>query len=109
MRTILLALGLFIQSGPPTVAAVQEGEPSVRRSREEPLERVRLDYFRMKTQEDRSPDLWYGTPGVRAGGDLLGPIWELVRRPSGLLDFRPGKVDRWLPDRETAEFLRERR
>ena len=56
-----------------------------------------------------SRDLWYGTPGVRSGGDLLGPILELVKRPSGLLDLQPRKVSSDLPDQETAEFLRERR
>ena len=56
-----------------------------------------------------SADLWYGIPGVRPGGDLLGPILDLVRHPSGLLDFRPRNVPSYLLDRETAEFLRERR
>lgn len=56
-----------------------------------------------------SRDLWYGTPGVRPGGDLLGPIIDLVKDPSGLLDFRPRKVSTYLPDRDTAEFLRDRR
>jgi len=60
-------------------------------------------------QAERSDDLWYGTPGIRAGGDLLRPIIELLRRPSGLLDFKPRRVPSHLPDRETAEFLRERR
>jgi hypothetical protein len=59
--------------------------------------------------EDRSQDLWYGTPGVRVGGDLLVPLIDMIRRPSSLLDFRPRKVPSYLPDRETAEFLRERR
>jgi hypothetical protein len=54
-------------------------------------------------------DLWYGTPGVRVGEDLLGPIMDLVRRPSSLLDFTPRKVKSYLTDRETLEFLRERR
>ena len=52
--------------------------------------------------DDRSPDLWYSVPGVRPGGDLL-------RKPSDLLDFTPRKVPGYLPDRETAEFLRDRR
>lgn len=58
---------------------------------------------------DRSADLWYGTPGVRPGGDLIGPLIDLVRKPSGLLDFGPRRIRPWLPDRETSEFLRERR
>jgi hypothetical protein len=59
--------------------------------------------------DDRSPDLWYGVPGVRPGGDLLRPILDLLRKPSDLLDFTPRKVPSYLPDRETAEFLRDRR
>jgi hypothetical protein len=59
--------------------------------------------------EDRSGDLWYGTPGVRVGGDLLMPVIDLIRQPSNLLDFRPRSIPRYLPDRETMEFLRERR
>jgi hypothetical protein len=55
-----------------------------------------------------SLDLWYGTPGVRAGGDLIRPLIDLFRRPSGLLDFTPRKVPRTLPDRETTIFPRER-
>jgi hypothetical protein len=43
---------------------------------------------------ETSPDLWYGTPAVRAGGDLLVPLIDLIRRPSSLLDFSPRKVPR---------------
>ena len=96
MWTLLLALGLL---------GGQEDD----RSLEQRLERARQDYHRMKAEADPSPDLWYGTPGVRPGGDLIGPIGDLIRRPSGLVDFKPRKVERYLPDRETAEFLRERR
>ena len=60
-------------------------------------------------RQERSDDLWYGTPGVRPGGDLLGPIIDLVRKPSSLFDFRLRKVPSYLPDRETAESFRERR
>ena len=59
--------------------------------------------------DGRSDDLWYGASGVRPGGDLLEPLLDLVRKPSSLFDFRPRKVPSYLPDRETAEFLRERR
>ena len=59
--------------------------------------------------EDRSGDWWYGESGVRPGGDLLEPVLDLIRRPSGLWDLRPRKVRSYLPDRETAEFLRDRR
>ena len=31
--------------------------------------------------------LWYGTPGVRAGEDMLGPLLRRIRNPSRLLDF----------------------
>jgi hypothetical protein len=58
--------------------------------------------------EDRSEDLWYGTPGVRPGGDLLVPLAELIRKPSGLLDFKLRRVERYLPDRETAECFHDR-
>jgi len=58
--------------------------------------------------EDRSADLWYGTPGVRPGGDLLVPIIDLIRKPSGVLDFKPRRVERFLPDRETAECFHDR-
>lgn len=56
-----------------------------------------------------SRDLWYGTPGVCAGADLLGPILQMVKKPSGLLDFRPRRISTFFSDRDTAEFLRERR
>jgi len=106
---ILAAFGVLALFGAPAFAAAQEEEMPSARSLEERLERARQDYFKLKLEEDRSTDLWYGTPGVRPGGDLLGPIVDLVRKPSGLLDFRPRPVPRYLPDRETAEFLRERR
>ena len=61
-----------------------------------------------RPSEDRSGDLWYGTPGVRPGGDLLVPIVQLIRNPAEWLDFRPRKVERFLPDRETAECFRDR-
>jgi hypothetical protein len=50
--------------------------------------------------------LWYGAPGVRAGEDLLGPILELIRRPSGLLDFRPRRIPGSPLDLERADFNR---
>jgi len=56
--------------------------------------------------EEIPRDLWYGTPEVRPGGDLLGPLMDLVRRPSSLFDFTPRMVPPFLPDRETMEFLR---
>lgn len=56
-----------------------------------------------------NPGLWYGTPGVRPGGDLIAPILDLIRRPEGLFDFRPrrdpGYVD---PDRERFDRIHER-
>ena len=61
-----------------------------------------------RPSEDRSDDLWYGTPGVRPGGDLLVPIVQLLRKPAEVLDFSPRKVERFLPDRETAECFRDR-
>ena len=109
MRTLIPALAAIALFGSPALALGQEEEASAPQSLEERLEKARKDYFAMKSDRDRSPDLWYGTPGVRPGGDLIGPISDLLRRPSGLLDFRPRKVEPWLPDRETAEFLRERR
>jgi len=58
---------------------------------------------------ERRDDLWYATPGVRPGGDLLKALWDLLRRPSDLLDFRARRVPSWLPDRETLEFLQSPR
>lgn len=69
---------------------------------EDPVPRV--------TEPEAMPrDLWYGTPGIRPGGDLLRPLIDLVHRPSSLLDFTPRKVVPFLPDRETLEFLRHER
>ncbi|HXG61886.1 MAG TPA: hypothetical protein VNO22_10955 [Planctomycetota bacterium] len=36
--------------------------------------------------------LWYGTPGVRPGEDMLGPLLRLVREPARLLDFSPRRA-----------------
>jgi len=52
--------------------------------------------------------LWYGTPGVRAGEDILGPIQDLLRRPAGLLDFSPRRSPSTL-DPELEEFNRRYR
>ena len=94
MRTILIVMTMLLQSG-------QEKPPRV----DSPAPERDL---RRPTGE-RTDDLWYGTPGVRPGGDLLIPLIDLVRNPSGLVDLKPRQVPSWLPDRETAEFLRERR
>jgi len=109
MQPLLVALGIIALSGGPLFDAAPQAESSPPQSLEERLEKARKDYFDMKMKDDRSPDLWYGTPGVRPGGDLIGPVCDLIRKPSGLLDFKPRRIEPWLPDRETAEFLRERR
>jgi len=96
MRRMLMMAAIFGSLAAP--ASAQESDPDLVRELDVRGER-----------EDRSADLWYGTPGVRPGGDLLGPILELIRRPAGLLDFRPRTVPSYLPDRETAEAFRERR
>lgn len=55
------------------------------------------------------PGLWYGTPGVRPGYDLIGPLRELNRRPEGLLDFRPRKDPGYVdPDLRRFDRLYER-
>lgn len=109
MKMLRAALGLLALWGGPTFGAGQEDEASATGLSEQRLEKARQDYFKMKAAAEQTPDLWYGTPDVRPGGDLRGPLWDLIRRPSGLLDFRPRKVERYLPNPETAEFLRERR
>jgi hypothetical protein len=69
----------------------------------------KVDWEKFKNPPlDQARDLWYGTPGVRPGGDLLVPLFDLIRHPSGVLDFRPRQIPGYVPDRETAEFLRER-
>lgn len=110
MRKMLSALAGFCcflvpLSGPSAQDEEAESRRTVEVERRRQLEREMLD----RRLPDRSGDLWYGTPGVRPGGDLLVPIRDLLRNPSSLLDFRPRKVASWLPDRETAEALRERR
>lgn len=55
------------------------------------------------------PGLWYGTPGVEPGNDLIGPLRELIRRPEGLRDFRPRKIPGYVdPDLERFNRLYER-
>jgi hypothetical protein len=55
------------------------------------------------------PGSWYGTPGVRPGNDLIGPLRELIRRPEGLPDFRPRKVPGYVdPDLERFNRIYER-
>ena len=49
-----------------------------------------------------NPGLWYGTPGVMPGNDLIGPLRELNRDPHRLFDFRP----RRLPGTEDPELKR---
>ena len=104
MRSILLAFAIVLAA---PLAAQEEPAPPARNHQEKPA-RAPRDFMRTPTEE-RSTDLWYGTPGVQPGGDLIGPVRDLVRKPSGLLDFRPRKVQPFLPDRETAEFLNQPR
>jgi hypothetical protein len=109
MRYILVVLAVLTMVYRPAVARTQEEGPSWADSQEqEKLQRAQRELLELRA-EDKSPDLWYRTPGVRPGGDLLEPVMDLLRKPSGLLDFKPRKVQSWLPDRETAEFLRDRR
>jgi hypothetical protein len=111
MKLLLFAVATAV-TAPPVGTRVQE-EPAFgpyvqRDDRRADLERERsLDS--VYRREDLPADLWYGTPGVRPGGDLLVPVIDLVLRPSSILDFRPRKIVPWLPDRETSEFIRERR
>jgi hypothetical protein len=111
MRNLLIALAVFMGSCPAEVWAQEDAPRPPRPFQEERRRDSDLDrgpFYRIE-RGDLSPDLWYGTPRVRAGGDLLVPLIDLIRRPSSLLDFRPRNVPRVLPDRETVEFLRERR
>ena len=101
LMTILLAAVSFS-------AFAQEDPPPLGRSPQEKPVKAERELYRRPLEERRS-DLWYGIPGVRPGGDLIGPIRDLARKPSDLLDFRPRKVQSFLPDRETAEFLSEPR
>jgi len=111
MRPLLFVMATAVTANPAGTRTQEESAfgPYVQRDdRRADLERERpLDspYGR----EDLPADLWYGTPGVRPGGDLLVPVIDLVLRPSAILDFRPRKIVPWLPDRETSEFIRERR
>jgi len=111
MRPLLFVMATAVTANPAGTWTQEESAfgPYVQRDdRRADLERERpLDspYGR----EDLPADLWYGTPGVRPGGDLLVPVIDLVLRPSAILDFRPRKIVPWLPDRETSEFIRERR
>ena len=109
-RVLIVAAAVFGTCA--AQAFAQERDTPIPYSLQEDAPRVpdliRDPVFR-SAPEDRSGDLWYGTPGIRPGGDLLGPILELIRKPAGLLDFSPRKVPRYLPDRETAEAFRERR
>ena len=98
MRTILMTMTLFLAAAP---AWAQDKPPRF----DEPAKERDL----RRPTDERTDDLWYAAPGVRPGGDLLSPLVDLVRNPSGLLDLKPRKVRSWLPDRETAEFLRDRR
>jgi len=75
----------------------------------ERLEKSPQESFAMKPEGERFQDLWYGTSGFRPGGDLRFALWALLRKPLGLMDFRPRRIESALSDREMAEFLRERR
>ena len=110
-RLLNVALTVVAFCSPPAFGQDSTVPLPYRRSQDEdrrlPL-RERLPVLPPAQPEDRSGDLWYGTPGVRPGGDLLVPIAELIRKPSGLLDFKPRRVERYLPDRETAECFHDR-
>jgi len=103
MRFIFSAFVAIVLAAP--IAAQEDSTPPPRSHQEKPV-KVPRDLDRTPT-EQRTDDLWYGTPGVRPGGDLIGPVRDLIRKPSGLLDFRPRKVPSYLPDRETAEWLND--
>jgi len=99
LLTAMAAVGCMLF--PLRSALAQDEKPEAWRTAEqERIRRMEWDALHRKL-EDRSADLWYGTPGVRPGGDLLVPIRDLIRNPIGIFDFRPRKVASWLPDRET--------
>lgn len=111
MKNLPIVLAVFMLSYPGEAWAQEDAFPSPRRFQEERRNNTDLDRGPIQRIDwgDISPDLWFGTPRVRAGGDLLVPLIDLIRRPSSLLDFRPRNVPKDLPDRQTFEFLRERR
>jgi hypothetical protein len=109
MRTLLSGLAALILC--PAEASGQESPFNPGRSVEEerhPKYRVERDRPPAPS-ETNSGDLWYAVPGVRPGGDLFGPVRDLILHPRELLDFGARRVPSYLPDRETAEFLRDRR
>jgi hypothetical protein len=111
MKRLLFVLAAAVAANPGGTRAQEETafvpyvQQDDRRADLEPERSLDSVYGR----EDLPADLWYGVPGIRPGGDLLVPIIDLVLRPSTLLDFRPRKIVPWLPDRDTSEFIRERR
>jgi len=99
--TVTVALGSFFREAPtrePMLLVPQVLQEERRNDLDEWINRgIECDAARR--------GLWYGTPGVRAGEDMLGPVLNLLKRPSGLLDFRPRRS---LPDQdpELLEFNR---
>lgn len=87
---MLVVAGIASLAAGSSAGTVQEGSPRD------------LDRWvnREVEREQNRRGLWYGTPDVRAGDDMLGPIIDLIEDPSGLLDFKP----RRLPPPPTDEF-----
>ena len=104
---IALTIGSCGLWASPTCAQ-DEGPSSPRSTMEERLQKAQRDLDEIRSK-DRSPDPSYGSPGAGPGGDLFSSVLELFRKPSGLWDFSPRKIPCTIPDRETAEFLRDRR
>ena len=106
---IVLLMGAGIWSAPASAQDAASHLPYCRLQEERrPIPETDRRLPPPSPSEDRTGDLWYGTSGVRPGGDLLVPIVQLIRKPAEFLDFRPRKVERFLPDRETAECFRDR-
>ncbi|HLY72678.1 MAG TPA: hypothetical protein VKU80_01050 [Planctomycetota bacterium] len=88
--------------------AQDEGSSRAHSTMEDRLQRAQRDLDEIRSA-DRSQGPSYGSPGAGSGGDLFSSILELFRQPSRLLDFRPRRIPSTVPDRDTAEFLRDRR
>ena len=104
---IVLMIGTCGFRGDPTPGQ-DEGPSKAPPTMEQRLQKAQRDLDEIRL-EIRLPERFAGSPGAGSGGDLFSSVLELFRQPSGLWDFKPRSIPRSIPDRETAEFLRDRR
>ncbi len=90
MNMLLTAVLILLIPTPPQ----QDPQEEARRKYLEEEGQNSLERF---WQEESRRDLWYGTPGARLGSDMLGPVLEIFRKPSSLLDFRPRRTNGYVP------------